>query len=341
MGSHLRANLWLLVLTVVICSVLYPLVLYGVGQTVFRDQASGSLVRAKGPDGNEVVVGSRLIASPFGIDAEKGKPYFHPRPSAAGYNATASGGSNWGGSNPKLRDRIARQLGPIIKYNQKGPKRNDSVQKDIETWFANHKPGLVAAWAGENGTLAVNWVKSSDANKAAVIDWLRKHPAIIQEWRKSKPDADEPDLDDPTTVPFDDIAVAFFESFAAAHPNRWPEVEAYEKGKRFKAVQEGNDLQATFFDAWLGAHPQADLEKVPADMVTASGSGLDPHITLDNALSVYQLDRVALARGAKRSDIEALVKERSFRPLSGLVGKPLVNVLELNLELDEKFPVKK
>jgi K+-transporting ATPase ATPase C chain len=108
-------------------------------------------------------------------------------------------------------------------------------------------------------------------------------------------------------------------------------------------------IEAAFFDAWLqdpaNAAKVADLEPVPADMVTASGAGLDPHITQRNALSVYQLDRVAAKRtppradGTKtRKDIEELVKRKSFTPLSGLVGEPLVNVLELNVELDNRFP---
>ena len=80
-------------------------------------------------------------------------------------------------------------------------------------------------------------------------------------------------------------------------------------------------------------------------MVTTSGSGLDPHITLRNALSVYQLDRVAAARAGKRpvavvrEDIARLIEKQSFTPLSGLAGEPLVNVLELNLALDAQFPV--
>ena len=90
-------------------------------------------------------------------------------------------------------------------------------------------------------------------------------------------------------------------------------------------------------------HPDADLEHVPADMVTASGSGLDPHITLDNAL--WQLDRVAAAWAKKtggtekkvHQDIEQLLRAKSFAPLGGLVGVPLVNVLEVNVELGERY----
>src|SRR5947209_17259675 len=109
MFAHLRANLWLLILSLLICCVLYPLVLLGIGQSIFHNQAEGSLII--GPDGKPV--GSRLIAQPFSKDE-----YFQPRPSAASYNAAASGASNWGASNYALRDRVARALGPIVKIGR-------------------------------------------------------------------------------------------------------------------------------------------------------------------------------------------------------------------------------
>src|SRR5581483_11939902 len=111
--SHLRANLWLLVLTLLLCCVVYPGILLGIGQAVFSDKAQGSLIT--GADGRPV--GSRLIAQPF-----TGDEYFQPRPSAASYNAAASGASNWGANNYLLRDRVARQLGPVVKYRG-GPKK--------------------------------------------------------------------------------------------------------------------------------------------------------------------------------------------------------------------------
>src|SRR6266436_2891773 len=117
MLGHLRANLWLVVLTLFIGAVLYPAVLLLVGQTCFHDKAQGSLIA--GPDGKPV--GSRLIAQPFTGDA-----YFQPRPSAASYNGAASGASNWGASNYLLRERVARQLGPIVKYRS-GPKKGQLV----------------------------------------------------------------------------------------------------------------------------------------------------------------------------------------------------------------------
>src|SRR5215813_8051092 len=107
MRDHLRANLWLLAFTVLLCSVLYPLALLGVGQTLFRDRARGSLVT----DADGKVIGSRLIAQGF-----IGDEYFWPRPSAASYNGAASAASNWGANNPLLRNRVARQLGPLVRY---------------------------------------------------------------------------------------------------------------------------------------------------------------------------------------------------------------------------------
>jgi K+-transporting ATPase c subunit len=238
--NHLRSNLLLLAFTVAVCCVVYPFALLGIGRVLFPTATSGSLVGARG---------SRLIAQPFTADE-----YFWPRPSAAAYNATASGGSNWGASNPKLRDRVCRQLGPMVRY----------------------RAGSASAASGR--------------------------------------------------TPQQDI-----EAWVAAAPKDAP-------------------VAAAYFDLWLSdpanAAKAADLERVPVDMVTASGSGLDPHITLRNVLSVYQLDRVAAKRTPPGGDVEQvrsqiaeLARKQSFTPLSGLVGEPLVNVLELNVELDRRFPV--
>ena len=139
----------------------------------------------------------------------------------------------------------------------------------------------------------------------------------------------------------DAVAVQFFASFAARHPKAFPGTEDVpgaegKTEKRLTPVSTGSDLEGVFFDAWLQEHRDAKLQQVPADMVTASGSGLDPHITLRNAR--YQLDRVAAARGGKAAEIEQLLAERAQAPLGGVAGEPLVNVLEVNLELDKRFP---
>jgi K+-transporting ATPase ATPase C chain len=71
---------------------------------------------------------------------------------------------------------------------------------------------------------------------------------------------------------------------------------------------------------------------VPADMVTASGSGLDPDISPANALA--QIKRVAMARGVAEADVRALVERSIETPTLGVLGEAHVNVLRLNRQLD-------
>ncbi len=78
---------------------------------------------------------------------------------------------------------------------------------------------------------------------------------------------------------------------------------------------------------------------VPADAVTASGSGLDPHVS--PATARLQVARVAEARGADQQMLSDLVEQFVEGPHLAIVGEPRVNVLKLNIELDKRFPLKR
>jgi K+-transporting ATPase c subunit len=249
MNAHLRANLWLLGLTVLLCCVLYPLTLWAAGRGLFPDKASGSLIDRDGkPTPDETKwIGSRLIAQPFSAPE-----YFQPRPSSPSYDASSSGGSNLSANNPKLRARVAQTLGPIVKYRS-GPKKDQPVGPDIVQWF------------------------------------------------RQKQFKDKPPLP------------------ATSNP----------------------EIQRNYFEMWLQEHPDVELVQVPADMVMASGSGLDPHITLANAR--YQLDRVAAAWADKtkadpaevRKAIGELLNRQAEAPFGGLLGVELINVLDVNRMLPD------
>jgi K+-transporting ATPase ATPase C chain len=191
--TALRATI---VLTVLL-GFLYPAAVWAVGRAAFGHAADGSLVAKNG-----AVVGSALIGQRFADNS--GAPlaqYFQPRPSAAGagYDATASGASNLGPSNPTLLDAVAARARDYRSFN--------------------------------------------------------------------------------------------------------------------------------------GLMPGAP---VPVDAVTASGSGLDPDISLANALD--QAARVARARRMTVADVQALVRARTRNRAWGFLGEKTVNVVDLNLALDARAP---
>jgi len=332
--KHISKSLWLLGSTIVLCCLIYPLAVWAIGQTFFPFTANGSMVN--GPDGKPV--GSLLIAQPFTKDE-----YFWPRPSAASYDGSASASSTLAASNYLLRDRVARMLGPIVTYAS-GPKKGQLVAPDIESWFAQDRfegsPHIVAQWADNHNELAQSWVSADPTHAQYITDWAKAHQPAVTDWIKQNPGTPQPQPSD--------LAVMFFENFSKEYPGKFPSAVNTQlpDGKSSTAIQpvaSGSDVQSIFFDMWRQDHADADLANVPGDMVTTSGSGLDPHITMDNA--EYQLDRVASKwatdtkrePAAVRSEIDGILQADAFAPMDGLFGEKMINVLQVNLELTKRY----
>jgi K+-transporting ATPase ATPase C chain len=122
--SEIRGAVFATLVLAIVCCGLYPLVVFGISQALFRDKANGSLILDK--DGT--VRGSKLLAQGFTADK-----YFHSRPSAAGngYDAANSSGSNLGPTSQKLNDLIKDRVDAYRKEN--GLKDTEAVPADAVT----------------------------------------------------------------------------------------------------------------------------------------------------------------------------------------------------------------
>lgn len=97
--------------------------------------------------------------------------------------------------------------------------------------------------------------------------------------------------------------------------------------------QEYLELVEKRISEFLEKNPKVKRSEIPSDLVTASGSGIDPHISLKSAL--IQVPRVADERNIKREVLKALVYNNLEKPLLGFIGTEAVNVLKLNLAVDK------
>jgi K+-transporting ATPase ATPase C chain len=123
--AQIRSAVLATLVLAVVCCGLYPLVVFGIGQALFRDKANGSLI----VDASGTVRGSTLLGQNF-----TGEKYFHPRPSAAGangYDAASSGGGNLGPTSQKLNDAIKDRITAYRTENGLG--ENVKVPADAVT----------------------------------------------------------------------------------------------------------------------------------------------------------------------------------------------------------------
>ncbi len=162
--AEIRSAVMATLVLAAVCCGLYPLVVYGLAQALFRDQANGSLIT----DAGGTLRGSRLLGQPFSADK-----YFHPRPSAAGtgYDATSSGGSNLGPTSKKLADAIAQNIADYRSQN--GLATNAPVPADAVTASAS---GLDPHVSLANAELQVARVaKARSLNPQHVRDLVGRH----------------------------------------------------------------------------------------------------------------------------------------------------------------------
>jgi K+-transporting ATPase ATPase C chain len=252
-GRHLVASAIMLLGVTLVLGFGYPLVVTGLSQLFFHQQANGSLLYRNGK-----LVGSALLGQSF--TDSKGNPlpqYFQPRPSAAGagYDASSSSASNLGPSNPLL-------IGFVPGVNTVGLDGNPSATNPFAT---KADPACVPTDPKGNPVTS---------------------PVPGQKYAKA---SDGSYVCDPNTIPQRAIAYRTFNGLAAN-------------------------------------------ASVPVDAVTASGSGLDPDISVQNALD--QAPRVARARHLATAQVTALVHRYTQGRQWGFLGEPTVNVLKLNLALD-------
>lgn len=157
----------LFVMTILV-GVIYPLAVWGVSQSVFHEQANGSLVKVDGR-----IVGSRLIGQEF-----PGKQWFHSRPSSAGngYDATASGASNLGPTNNELATLVQQRAQDYRKEN--GLSQNVIVPIDAVTASAS---GLDPDISLANAELQAGRVAHENGLTSAQVKSL-VHTYRVKDW---------------------------------------------------------------------------------------------------------------------------------------------------------------
>ena len=310
--SHLLRQHWaalraLLALTA-ITGFGYPLLVWGCAQLPdLHANAEGSIVTLGGKP-----VGSRLIGQLF--TDKDGKPllrYFQSRPSAggAGYDPTATGGSN---------------LGPESIVDTPADPAKLAPGADPAT--AGYKPSLLTQVCSRS--VAIGQLEGIDGSRpfctgggvGAVLSVIGPR-----------------DSSGTVTHPSRVVSVNEPCSTAAGRPAGSPTqvFRPFYEGVRVQCAQYGEDYSIGQMVPICGA--ASGQPAVPADAVTASGSGLDPDISPQYA--EIQAPRIARARGVTAAQVLDVVHHDQRGRQLGFLGDPVVNVLQLNLDMDRAFPV--
>jgi K+-transporting ATPase ATPase C chain len=298
---HLWASVAATIVLTVIVSGLYPLIVWGVAQTVFPVKANGSLVKKDGtPTTNpDEAVGSALLGQAFSLPG-----YFHPRPSAANNApATQPGGySASGGYDPT--SSAATNFGPLSDELINGLTQSPTAPAT--------QPAEFMVYDG----IRLRTIHYALDNNIS----FKLHHAVYQ----------QDDQKNWTLKTTDEVPLKTFQD-SSGNLNDVALIDAFPHPTPSNIAASPSEYTRTVVvaDGWS--------QLIPADAVTASGSGLDPHISPENAK--IQEARVAAARNVKVDQVDALVQEHTDGPSLGFLGDPGVNVLLLNIALDAKYPL--
>lgn len=296
---HWAALRTLLVLTV-ITGLAYPMFIWLVAQSPgLRDQAEGSILTADGKP-----VGSRLIGQLFTDKDGNALPqYFQSRPSAAGngYDPTSSGGSNFGPESIVDTPADPTQLAA-------GKSASD----------AGFKPSLLTTVCSRSA--AVGKLEGVDGSRPFCTGGGVGAVVSVIGPRDARGNVIRPTRVVSVNEPCGSTATPFLTRY---------------EGVRVECAKYGEDYSIGQTVPIRGAAPAAPA--VPADAVTASGSGLDPNIS--PAYANIQLARVTKVRHVSPDQIREVVAQNSSGRGFGFFGEPFVNVLQLNLQLDRRYPV--
>jgi K+-transporting ATPase ATPase C chain len=302
--GHVWASIGVTLVLGVVCCGLYPLAIWAVGQAVFPIQANGSLVKKDGTftSDDAKAAGSCLIGQTFSAPG-----YFHPRPSAAGagYDASNSGGSNLGPLSDKLINGATQTQPPPVAAQPAAPAAPAPATPPAAS--APSAPQAASSPAPPPAeTLAFDGVR------LRVIHYCVENGIAFKLYR-IKPDG----------ARIAEVPLSKYRD------------------------KDGNLLDTKLVDDF--PHPPTDpAEKtpviaadfatlVPGDAVTGSGSGLDPHISPENA--ALQAQRVADVRKLPKEKVLELITRNTDQPNLGFLGDPGVNVLMLNIALDKLAPL--
>jgi K+-transporting ATPase ATPase C chain len=297
--QHLAALRALLVLTV-LTGVIYPLAVFAAGRLPgLHGNADGSMVQAGGR-----TVGSAIIGQSFtGADGGPLRRYFQSRPSHAGdgYDPTATAASNLG------PEDIVDTL-PDPKLTAAGKEDANAEQSLLTQVCARSK--AIGELEGVDGSRP--FCTGSGVGAVLAVFGDRTAGGGVPH---------------PTRV----VSVNEQEGVVKA-----PFVPTYH-GVEVQLARYGENYAKGLIVPIRGGAPARPA--VPPDAVTASGSGLDPHISPRYA--ALQVARVAEARGTTPGRVAELVEDSTTGRALGFMGEPTVNVLELNLALDRRYPVRR